>query len=148
MLTLLALLSTAQAAPNGIIPIQGVLTDGSGAAIDGDVSVTFRLYADDTGASSLWEDTLTVSAVSGRFAVDLGSSAVLDLGLFAAQQGTHLGITVGTDSEMPLVPLSHVPYAAWAEDAGKLGGKTAQETSDDILIETALRYRALGTLVP
>ena len=149
MLTLLALLCTAQAAPIGVVPLQGVLTDATGTPVEGDVDVLFQLYTDDTGSQSIYSEIVTLATVNGRFAYDLGSTQLnLDLAAFAQFQTIHLGVTVGTDTEMPLVPLSHVPYAAWAEDAAKLGGKTAQETSDDILIETDLRYRALGTLVP
>ena len=79
---LLALLAPAHAAP-GVVPIQGVLTDSAGAPVDGDVSVTFRLVTNDTGSIEVWTDTVTVSATDGRFAVDLGAGAALDLQLFA-----------------------------------------------------------------
>jgi subtilisin-like proprotein convertase family protein len=136
---ILALAAPAQAAP-GVIPIQGVLTDSTGTAVDGDVSVTFRLVSDDTGALQVWSDTVTVSATGGRFAVDLGASASLDLDLFEAHPSMHLGITVESDSEMPLVPMDHVPYAAWAENTGKFGGLTASEYESDILSTTDSRY--------
>ena len=123
MLTLLALLCTAQAAPIGVVPLQGVLTDATGTPVEGDVEVLFQLYTDDTGSQSIYSEIVTLATVDGRFAYDLGSTQLnLDLAAFAQFQTIHLGVTVGTDTEMPLVPLSHVPYAAWAEDAAKLGG--------------------------
>ena len=139
---LLALLAPAHAAP-GVVPIQGVLTDSAGAPVDGDVSVTFRLVTNDTGSIQVWTDTVTVSATEGRFAVDLGAGAALDLQLFADHPDIHLGIAVESDSEMAFVPMDHVPYAAWAEDAGKVGGQTAADIETGILAETDSRY--LGT---
>jgi hypothetical protein len=136
---LLALLAPAHAAP-GVVPIQGVLTDSAGAPVDGDVSVTFRLVTNDTGSIEVWTDTVTVSATDGRFAVDLGAGAALDLQLFADHPDIHLGIAVESDSEMAFVPMDHVPYAAWAEDAGKLGGQTATAFEASILAETDARY--------
>lgn len=117
----LALLSPAQAAP-GFIPVQGYLTDSAGTAIDGSVDVTFRLTSDASGTAALWQDTLTLDVVNGTFAAELGSSLALDLDTFASYPTVHLGITVAGDSEMPLVPFDHVPYAAWAENTGLLNG--------------------------
>ncbi|TNE90282.1 MAG: hypothetical protein EP330_08750 [Deltaproteobacteria bacterium] len=128
---LLALLaSTPAIAGNGYIPIQGVLTDSSGVAVDGAVDVTFTLYSDGSGATSLWSDTLTVDVVSGAFATELGGNIALDLLLFKNYPAAHLEITVAGDSAMPLVPLDHVPYAAWASEAANadtLQGSTLAE---------------------
>lgn len=143
LVLLLSLFTAAHAAP-GIVPIQGVLTDSVGAAVDGDIRVTFRMVTDDTGSIEVWADTLTVAARNGRFAVDLGSNAPLDLDLFAAHPRLYLGVTVDSDSEMPLVPLSHVPYAAWAENSARLGGQTAAELEAAILTVTDTQYLSSG----
>ncbi|TNE86601.1 MAG: hypothetical protein EP330_22975 [Deltaproteobacteria bacterium] len=117
MLVLLLALA-AHAAP-GFVPVQGVLTDSTGTRIDGQVDVTFTLYDDSAGSTSLWTDTLTLDVVDGAFATELGAGGVpLDLDTFGNYGGAHLQIQVSGDSPMPLVPLAHVPYAAWANRAG------------------------------
>lgn len=119
----------AYAAP-GFVPVQGLLTDSGGTVVDGSVEVTFTLYTDATGATQVWTDTMLVDVVVGRFAAELGAGLQLELDVFKNYGGLHLGITVAGDSEMPLVPLDHVPYAAYAPhagDAGTLGGSTRGE---------------------
>ncbi|MCO4743758.1 MAG: hypothetical protein KC912_03145 [Proteobacteria bacterium] len=128
LLAALALLPMPALAAPGFIPIQGTLTDDNGVAIDGAVNVTFRLVTDSTGATGTWSDTFSVDVVDGRFATELGgANNALDLSIFSLYPTVHLGITVEGDTEMPLVPLDHVPYAAWADhagDAATLGGAT------------------------
>ncbi|MCO4746601.1 MAG: hypothetical protein KC912_17535 [Proteobacteria bacterium] len=145
----LSLFSPAHAAP-GHLPIQGVLADNVGAPIDGDVTVKFRLVSDDVGTTEFWTETVTVAAVGGRFAINLGDVADLDLDLFATYPGAYLGVKVGTDAEMPLVALGHVGYAAWAENAGDadlLEGRTRTEIASDI-ISTANGLYAPVTYAP
>ncbi|TNE89907.1 MAG: hypothetical protein EP330_10070, partial [Deltaproteobacteria bacterium] len=130
----LALLSSPALAAPGFVPVQGVLTDSNGVAVDGAVDVTFSLFSDSTGTTSLWTDTITVDVVNGKFATELGSSLALDLDTFSNFAGVHLQITVAGDSPMPMVPLDHVPYAAHALNTDKLGGASL----DDIRAEIPL----------
>ncbi|MCO4745117.1 MAG: hypothetical protein KC912_10030 [Proteobacteria bacterium] len=145
--SLLALLfSSAALAGPGFIPIQGVLTDSAGVAIDGAVDVTFTLYDDANASTSLWRDTITVDVVDGRFATELGGGNLsLELNTFAVHTGAHLEIQVAGDSAMPLVPLDHVPYAAWADNAGDaatLNGGTLADIRAEIPAGTDLNQAA------
>lgn len=108
----------AQAGP-GFIPIQGVLTDANGLAIDGQVDVTFTLFNNSGASISLWSDSFTLDVVDGAFATELGGGNIpLQLETFANYPTAHLQIQVESDTPMTLIPLDHVPYAAWAEKSG------------------------------
>ncbi|TNE86417.1 MAG: hypothetical protein EP330_22000 [Deltaproteobacteria bacterium] len=143
MLSLLLALS-AFAAP-GYVPIQGVLTDSTGAAIDGTVDVSFTLYDDANGTTSLWTDTLSVVVTDGRFATALGSNLPLDLNTFVNYDTAHLGIQVSGDSPMALVPLDTVPYAAnsaHAEEASTLEGASLSDIRSEIPLTSDIEASA------
>ena len=112
---------------------QGYLTDNGGAPINGQPTVTFRIYDVATGGSHLWEDSIPVDVVSGRYSVILGETpaAPLDPAIFSKQ--LYLGVQVsGEAAEMtPRVKLSSTPYAIRAstvEEGGLLFVKDDGET--------------------
>ena len=73
----------------GYVPIQGVLADNNGVAIDGNVSLSLTLYSDSSGSTSLWTDTVSVDVTSGAFATELGAGSIpLDLQKIKADFGT------------------------------------------------------------
>ncbi|TNE86903.1 MAG: hypothetical protein EP330_20050 [Deltaproteobacteria bacterium] len=152
LLLALAAAPTASADP-GYVPVQGVLTDSTGARVDGTVDVTFTLYDDAASTTSLWADTLSLDVVDGAFATALGAGNIpLDLATFANFPGAHLVIQVSGDSPMAPVPLDHVPYAAWSDQAGDantLGGMSLGDLRSEIPltsdIETAARGVAYDT---
>ncbi|TNE85170.1 MAG: hypothetical protein EP330_27620 [Deltaproteobacteria bacterium] len=151
VLCLLATLPSLAFAAPGYVPVQGVLTDSNGAAVDGSVDVTFTLYDDSSGSTSLWTDTLTVVVTDGRFAVALGSNLPLDLTTFENYAGAHLGIQVSGDTEMALVPLDHVPYAAHAEhatNADTVGGESLSGIVSQIPLTSDIQTAALGVCLP
>ncbi|TNE90432.1 MAG: hypothetical protein EP330_08025 [Deltaproteobacteria bacterium] len=135
----------ALAAP-GYIPVQGVLTDASGIAVDGAVDVTFTLFDGPNGTTSLWSDTVTLDVVAGAFATELGAGSIpLDLTTFKNFPGAHLQIQVAGDAPMPMVPLDHVPYAAWSDhagDANSLGGMTLGDLRAEIPATSDLQQSA------
>lgn len=140
---LLMLASAAHAEAPARIPLQGVLTTASGAPIDGDVEVTFTLYASPMGTEGqIFTETRLVSADDGRFALQLGDGdAPLDLDVFGEVDGLWLGIAVDGDREMsPRIAMTTAPYAAHARtatDASTLDGFTADDFArvDDIDID-------------
>jgi len=92
----------------GAIPIQGRLTDDSGAPLaDGSYSVTFRLYESETGGNPICSDTNTVVVADGLF------SSYMDYcydDLYG--QKVWLAVEVESDGEMaPRQPIHAVPYA-------------------------------------
>jgi hypothetical protein len=117
---LFLLTSTAHAESPARIPLSGYLTTATGAAIDGEVEVSFTLYAAPSGGDGvIFTETRTVSAKDGRFAVQLGDGETpMDLSLFRDVDGLWLGISVDGDREMsPRIAMTSVPYAAHAQTA-------------------------------
>jgi hypothetical protein len=107
------LLSTAALAEvPGQINYQGTLTDALGAALDTTVSMTFTIYSDSTGTSSVWAETqMSVEVTDGIFNVLLGSVNSLSKAIFPGTP-RWLGIYVGDDPELsPLEKLVSIPHA-------------------------------------
>ena len=119
----------AQSVP-ALLPVQGSLADGSGTRLDGEVNVTFRLYADELDDSPLYEETQAIMVDDGRFTGYVGDVTELDLSLLRDNPGMWIGIAIEDDDELPRFALATVPYAAMAEyceDANSLGGRPASD---------------------
>jgi len=115
-----ALGSTVTAAIPRAIPYQGILTDAAGnAKPDSTYSVTFKLYAAETGGSAVWSESREVESRSGLFAVMLGEGEALPADF---SQTYWLGVTVGGGAEMaPRVKLGSAAYALHAQKADTAG---------------------------
>jgi hypothetical protein len=94
------------------IPFQGKLIDPTdNSPRNGNIVVTFRLYDVPTGGLALYTEPMTVAVNNGVFAVQIGTSALLDTDLFS-HASAYLGITVSGDTEMlPRQPLTMSAYA-------------------------------------
>ena len=98
---------TAPEARSGYIPIQGRLTDADGSPLDGDYSLTFRLYDVSTGGTALCTDTRSVTVEDGLFSKYMYAGNCPISG-----QQLYLSIEVEGDGEMtPRQYLDNVPYA-------------------------------------
>ncbi|HEX9816179.1 MAG TPA: tail fiber domain-containing protein [Candidatus Thermoplasmatota archaeon] len=103
------------------VSFQGLLTETGGSPLNATVSITFKLYKNDT---AVWTETQpSVVVTDGIFNVLLGSVTPLDTVAF--NQPIEIGIKVATDPEIkPTTPLAAAPYAlgmrgmyaVWAED--------------------------------
>ena len=89
---------------------QGLLSNGDGSALnDGDYSIKFSLYAQESGGTALWEELQTVSVSNGIFSAVLGNSTSLDLPF---DEPYWLGIMVENDTEMsPRTALTSSAYS-------------------------------------
>jgi len=113
--------SSAYAAVPETISYQGYLTDPSGSALDGPMSITFSLYDTPVTIAPTWTETQIVTISKGLFQVQLGAGVVFPVGIFDVP--VFLGITVASDLEMlPRQALNSVGYALKAEDADTLAG--------------------------
>jgi len=96
------------------IPFQGKLIDpATNSPKNGDIVMTFRVYDAPTGGSALFTEAMTVAVNNGVFAVQIGTSALLDADLFSGASA-YLGITVAGDGDgemLPRQPLVMSPYA-------------------------------------
>jgi hypothetical protein len=111
-----------------LIKFSGELRDASGRPRTGAVALTFSIYKDQEGGSSLWTETHTVQCDDqGHYEVLLGSrqGRGMPLELFAIGEPRWLGVKVELPGEVeqPRVLLVSVPYALKASDADTLGGK-------------------------
>lgn len=90
----------------------GSLTTALGTpAADGNYTVNFTLYAQQTGGSALWYEGGVVLAVkNGVFSYALGSKTPLNPTVLA-NGNAWLGVQVGTEPELPRRPLLAAPYA-------------------------------------
>ncbi|MDD4910165.1 MAG: hypothetical protein PHR44_05750 [Candidatus Omnitrophica bacterium] len=116
------------------ISYQGRLTDKDGKPLsEGTVSITFRLYTQESGGSAIWSDTKSVPVSSGGiFSTILGSfpdeSVKFD-------QPYWLGIQIPPDAEMtPRQKLTAAGYAVRAGKADEAEGKI--KATGGLIIET------------
>ncbi|NOZ60964.1 MAG: hypothetical protein GXO74_04730, partial [Calditrichaeota bacterium] len=111
-----------------LLNYQGVLIDPStGERLNGSYSMTFSIYAAETGGSALWTETQNVTVQNGIFNVLLGSVTDIPFDLFDGS-ARYLGVKVGDDAEMtPRKQLVSVVYAFKSHNTDKLSGL---DTSD------------------
>jgi hypothetical protein len=116
-----------------IIPVQGLLTDPEGIALEGEHDVSVALFkVADGGNPLLHEVHANVAFDHGQFTVPLGAKTDNGVAFDGLVQIPQLWLEVSVDNELlkPRVRLGSVPYAAAAElcgDARKLGGHPASE---------------------
>lgn len=136
----LALSARAQAAPpptrpapeavdatSNYIPVQGFLTDTSGNPLDGNYTLTYRLYDVQNGGTPLCEASSIVPVDNGLFSAYMAASACSDS---IDGRQLYLGIEVGTDGEMlPRAYIDNVPYA-WSL---RPGAEVTSDVADPVL---------------
>lgn len=93
-------------------------------------SVTFSIYSEQQGGTSLWHEVQNVALdPDGHYTVLLGltQNEGLPLELFSSPEPRSLGVQFNRpgEPEQPRVLLVSVPYALKAADADTLGGKPA-----------------------
>ena len=98
----------AEAAVDNVIPIQGRLTDSAGNPLNGNYSITARIYDVETGGTALCSDTDPVTVTNGLFNMNVNFCTSSDID----GRQLYLGIQVGSDGEMgPRQHIYPVPYA-------------------------------------
>jgi len=100
------------AVPHGI-NIQGVLRNVGGEVVTGTYSVKFTIYDAIGGGAVLCQNITSISVTGGVF----NTSVTCPATAFVNRTAVYLGITVGTDPELPRVPLASVGFAIQAEHA-------------------------------
>ena len=120
---LLALPAALLAASPTTVLVEGALhSGGGGPAADGDYSLTFSVYAAETGGSAAWsEGPVTVKTANGRFSWALGSKTPLDVGALGGLSQHWLGVKVGSDPELARQPMHATAFALIAGDVQCVG---------------------------
>jgi hypothetical protein len=116
----LALAGPAASVPN-VLQVSGALTTAAGSAVsDGAYDIKFALYPGDSGGAPVWTESATVVGVkSAQFQTTLGEKVPLDPKAFGSAS-LWLGVTVGSDPELPRKPLASVVFALRAALAAGL----------------------------
>ncbi len=110
-----------------LIPVQGVLSDSDGQALDGDYELTFRIYDSLVTTTPLWTETQSAIPVEqGFFSVYLGDETELPIDVFVSAGELWLSMIVGAE-ELSRVQLASVPFALEAQVCRKLGDLTASQ---------------------
>ena len=114
------------------ITYQGMLLDALGQPVpNGSYYMVFSIYDSATSTQPLWAQEFNpnantgVNVTGGYFTVllDVNKDGTADSTIFTGAS-RWLGVRVRNDPEMtPRQPLLYVPYAYWARNADKLGGK-------------------------
>lgn len=140
----------AQAAAPALVPIQGVLTDSDGLALDAELEVCFSLFASESDGESLWTETQHVVFEDGLFTAYLGVEQPLDLALFRDQGELWLELELGGERLSPRLQLGSAAYAGFAEhsghartcdlaaDAGYTAGEGIDISAEKVISSTAV----------
>jgi hypothetical protein len=105
------------------LPIQGTVADGDGVPFDGPTAFALKLYADAAGTELLYAESQTVDVENGAFVVYVGQGVhgagpALDLTIFRDNAQVWVDVDIADVTDLPLIPMATVPYAAWADYAG------------------------------
>ncbi len=116
--------SILQAQVPRLLSYQGRLT-AAGAALSGDVTITFSIYSSPIGgtpSTALWTESQIVTVAKGYFSVQLGANTAAGIPdtAFTKAGERYLGIKVGNDSEM--MPRFRFLSAAFAFRASQADG--------------------------
>lgn len=114
--------------------ICGFAVDQSETAVEGQKSVTYRLYNSESGGSPLWQETQTTSFDQGVFCAGLGENTgnPLPLSQLLTEARLFLGIQIESDSELsPRLEFFSSPFALIAlsvADGGTIQGATIEDS--------------------
>ncbi len=104
-----------------LIPVQGILAESGGQALDGDYDLTFRIFETSSTTSHLWTETQQDVVVDrGFFSVYLGAETALTIDVLTSADELWLSMMVGAE-ELSRVQLGSVPYAFEAQVCRQVG---------------------------
>ncbi len=87
---------------------QGILQDDSGDLLDGQYTITTKIYDAQTGGNALWTESQTVTIEDGITNLILGKSTTLNLDF---EDAYWLEITIDNGTPLSRIELTSVPYA-------------------------------------
>lgn len=116
-----------------LLPVQGVMTDADGAPLHGTRAITVTLDAPGAAVHPIATIPATVAFQDGAFSAALP----VDLASLANAVDLTVAITVDGVTSAP-VEVGWAPLAAWAHDAGRLGGTPAASWATDAEVSAAV----------
>ena len=117
--------ATAPAIVPHLVNFSGTARDAQGQPRSGVVGITFALYKDEHGGTSLWLETQNVQLDdNGHYSVYVGATKAdgVPPELFISGEAHWMGVQVEGQAEQPRVLLVSAPYALKASDAETIGG--------------------------
>jgi len=110
LLLTVACVSVSATVPN-MMSYQGRLTDDTGVALTGDYNITFVIYADSIGSTTIWTEAhYNIPVTDGLFSAVLGSITPLDESVFDGSV-RYFAMSVSGGPYGPAVPLLSVGNA-------------------------------------
>ena len=114
------------------ISYQGILSE-SGAKVNGEKTITFKLYDTESGGTALWDNYKILNVQNGVFEVVLGEDKSLDLPF---DKPYWLGIKVGAGAELtPRIPLTSAAYSLNAQSVAD-ASITAKKVAPHVLVRS------------
>lgn len=113
-----------------VINYQGMLTNSAGAPLNGTYLISFYLYQDETGGTSVWEEeSQIVELHDGIFSVRLGSESPLPNSVFNySKLYLEVAIYSSENSEWETIsPRQQITSTAFALNSAMLDGNTLAE---------------------
>jgi len=117
----LAVAAPAAAAVPSVLNVQGSVVAAGGPAPDGDYYLTFAIYPAKEGGTAAWKDPPVIAPLKGGvFSLQLGAATPITPALLAGLPEAWIGVSVGSDPELPRKPLGAVLFAIRAAAAEAL----------------------------
>lgn len=114
------------------ISYQGIISE-SGAKVNGEKTITFKLYDTESGGTALWDNYKILNVQNGVFEVVLGEDKPLDLPF---DKPYWLGIKVGAGAELtPRIPLTSAAYSLNAQSVAD-ASITAKKVAPHVLVRS------------
>ena len=139
-------------ADSSTVSYQGTLCSSDGTPVqDGNYSMIFSLWTDQSSGSRLWEETHgSVQVQKGLFSVQLGETVTLGT-LFSANSSVWLEVAADTGSGpevfSPRVVLSSTPYAQQAANATNAVNATNATNADTVDSKHAVELAPPGAVM-
>jgi hypothetical protein len=128
--------ATARADAPALLPVQGILTDAQGLALDGTFALRFSLHDAETGGNQLFTEIQSVAVDVGLFNAYLGAVEPLDLSLFRSQSQLWLELTVAEDPPMSRIQLGTTPYSGFSQHSSHSAGTGIEISVENVISAT------------
>jgi microcystin-dependent protein len=103
-----------------LISIQGTFKDADGIAVaDGEQTIVFKLYHQESGGTALWEETADVFVKGGLYSHNLGSVEPINPDIFSST--VYLGVETNGFELSPRGMMTYSPYSLFVQYAATAG---------------------------
>jgi hypothetical protein len=113
LLAILATLLTLNAQVPSTLSWQGVLQDNNGDLLDGQYTITTKIFYAQTGGNQLWAESQAITIENGITNLILGKTTALNLDF---EEPYWLEITIDNGNPLDRIELTSVPYAFTAKN--------------------------------